>query len=86
MHHAHAGNNGEVVAVEIEVDLILDKAAEGVAAAVCLRLHDLAVNAGDRRLAERPLGFAGAGVETGAQIVAAQGFRQRGLQAPVSVS
>ena len=82
MHHAHAGNNGEVVAVEIEVDLILDKAAEGVAAAVCLRLHDLAVNAGDRRLAERPLGFAGAGVETGAQIVAAQGFRQRGLQAP----
>ncbi len=82
MHHAHAGNNGEVVAVEIEVDLILDKAAEGVAAAVCLRLHDLAVNAGDRRLAERPLGFAGAGVETGVQIVAAQGFRQRGLQAP----
>ena len=45
---------------------ILDKAAESVAAAVCLRLHDLAVNAGDRRLAERPLGFAGAGVETGA--------------------
>ncbi len=86
MHHAHAGNNGEVVAVEIEVDLILDKAGEGVAAAVCLRLHDLAVNAGDRRLAERPLGFAGAGVETGAQIVAARGFRQRGLQAPVSVS
>ncbi|STU39778.1 Uncharacterised protein [Klebsiella pneumoniae] len=50
-------------AIKVEVDLILDKAAEGVAAAVCLRLHDLAVNAGDRRLAERPLGFAGAGVE-----------------------
>lgn len=74
MHHAHAGNNGEVVAVEIEVDLIWTKPPRGVAAAVCLRLHDLAVNAGDRRLAERPLGFAGAGVETGAQIVAACGF------------
>ena len=46
----------------------------------------MAINAGDRRLAERPLGFAGAGVETGAQIVAAQGFRQRGLQAPGAVS
>ncbi len=28
MHHAHAGNNGEVVAIKVEVDLILDKATE----------------------------------------------------------
>ena len=82
MHHAHARDHRKVVAVEIEVDLILNEAAKSVAPAVGFRLHDFAVDARDRRLAERALGFGGAGVEPGAQVVAANGFRQRGLNTP----
>ena len=86
MRHAYAGNNREVVAIEIEVDLILHVTADGVATAVRFRLHNFAVDAGDRRLAKWPLGFGRAGVKTGAQVVAADAFASAVCRPQVSVS
>ena len=50
MHHANARDNRKVMAVEVEVNFVLQEAGDDIAAAVGVRLHNLAIGARGWRL------------------------------------
>ena len=50
MHHTNARDHREVMAVEIEVNFVLQEARNDIAAAIGVRLHNLAISAWGWRL------------------------------------